>query len=74
MGDVIHVDFSKKNEVEDTYIITSDLADYLNSLRGMGVEEDDILETLDAINDMNAYFAADDEVKQFANGWLEQFL
>lgn len=74
MSNVIHVEFGKKNEVEDTYYITPDLNDYLDSLREMGVEEQDILDTVDAINDMDAYFAADEEVQQFANGWLEQFL
>lgn len=74
MNNVIHVDFSKKNVTQEVFVLDSDLTAYLNSLRDMGVEEDDILETIDAINDMESYFAADDEVKQFANGWLEKFL
>lgn len=74
MNNVIHVDFSKKNVTQEVFVLDSDLTAYLNGLRDMGVEEDDILETIDAINDMDCYFAADDEVKQFANGWLEKFL
>lgn len=78
MSNVVHVDFSKKNAEKvlqhEVFGISPDLSAYLDSLREMGVEEDDIIETIDAINNMDAYFAADDEVKQFANGWLEQFL
>ena len=51
-----------------------DLVMYLDSLREKGIEEDDILDTLDAINNANAYFAADEVVQEFADGWLNQFL
>ena len=50
------------------------LTTYLDSLRELGVDDEDILETIDAINDVDAYVAADDEVKTFADGWLNQFL
>jgi hypothetical protein len=75
MSNVIHVEFSKKNitEVPGTDTASS-LTAYLDSLREKGVDDEDILETIDAINDVNAYFAADDEVKTFADGWLHQFL
>jgi hypothetical protein len=43
-------------------------------LREQGVDDEDILETIDAINNVDAYFAADDEVKTFADGWLRNFL
>ena len=81
MSNVIHVDFGNKktvNEIEvdlfSAFGITPELAEYLDSLREMGVDEDDIYETIDAINDMNCYFAADEEVQEFANGWLHKFL
>ncbi len=76
MNNVIHVDFGKKNviELQKVFGITPDLAAYLDSLREQGVDEDDILETIDAINNMDVYFAADEEVQEFANGWLHQFL
>ena len=74
MSNVIHVDFGKKNVGLEVLGIGPDLVAYLDSLREMGVDEDDVLETLDAINNMDSYFAADDEVKEFANGWLENFL
>jgi hypothetical protein len=50
------------------------LTAYLDSLREKGVDDEDILDTIDAINNVDAYFAADDEVKTFADGWLHQFL
>lgn len=80
MGDIIHIDFSKKNtidnqeDVNNVFGISPELADYLDSLREQGVDEDDILETIDAINDMSSYFTADDVIREFANGWLHQFL
>ena len=74
MGEVIHVEFGKKNTVQEAFVISSDLAAYLDSLRELGLEEDDILDVIEAINNVDSYFAADDEVKEFANGWLEQFL
>ena len=76
MNNVIQVEFGKKNDIQkvpgtDTAL---SLTAYLNSLREQGVDDEDILETIDAINDMDVYFAADDEVKAFADGWLHQFL
>jgi hypothetical protein len=52
----------------------SSLTAYLDSLREQGVDDEDILDTIDAINNVDSYFAADDEVKTFADGWLHQFL
>ena len=76
MNNVIHVEFGKKNNVQgvpgtDT---APSLTAYLDSLREQGVDDEDILETIDAINNVDAYFAADDEVKIFADGWLQKFL
>ncbi len=76
MSNVIHVEFGKKNdaqEVPGTDTALS-LSAYLDSLRERGIDDEDILETIDAINDMDVYFAADDEVKTFADGWLQKFL
>jgi hypothetical protein len=63
----------------DLYELTSvpdmsSLTAYLDSLRAMGAEDEDLIEVIEAINDMDVYFAADDEVKAFADGWLHQFL
>lgn len=76
MGEVIQVQFGKTNTIQrvpgtDT---ASSLTAYLDSLREKGIDDEDILETIDAINNADAYFAADDEVKTFADGWLHQFL
>ena len=71
MNNVIHVDFSKKNNTQE---VPESLTAYLDSLREQGVDDEDILDTIDAINNVDAYFAADDEVKSFADGWLHQFL
>ena len=76
MSNVIQVDFGKKNvtqEVPGTDTASS-LTAYLDSLREKGIDDEDILDTIDAINNVDAYFAADDEVKTFADGWLHQFL
>jgi hypothetical protein len=76
MSNVIQVEFGKKNvtqEVPGTDTASS-LTAYLDSLREKGIDDEDILETIDAINNVDAYFAADDEVKTFADGWLHQFL
>lgn len=70
MSNVIHVEFGKKNELLDPDSLTA----YLDSLREQGVDDEDILETIDAINNVDAYFAADDEVKTFADGWLQKFI
>ena len=76
MSNVIHVEFGKTNDIQivpgtDTAL---SLSAYLDSLREQGVDDEDILETIDAINNVDAYFAADDEVKTFADGWLQKFL
>ncbi len=71
MGEVIQVEFGKKNVTQE---VPDSLTAYLDSLREQGVDDEDILDTIDAINNADAYFAADDEVKTFADGWLHQFL
>ena len=76
MGEVIQVEFSKKNatqEVPGTDTAHS-LTAYLDSLREKGVDDEDILDIIDAINNADAYFAADEVVQEFADGWLSQFL
>jgi hypothetical protein len=70
-NNVIHVEFGKKNVTQE---VPDSLTAYLDSLREQGVDDEDILDTIDAINNADAYFAADDEVKTFADGWLHQFL
>ena len=76
MSNVIQVEFGKKNNVQDVpgTDTAPSLSAYLDSLREQGVDDEDILDTIDAINNVDAYFAADDEVKTFADGWLQQFL
>jgi hypothetical protein len=76
MSNVIQVEFGKKNDAQEVpgTDTASSLTAYLDSLRLRGIDDEDILETIDAINDVDAYFAADDEVKTFADGWLHQFL
>jgi hypothetical protein len=71
VGEVIQVEFGKKNVTQE---VPDSLTAYLDSLRERGVDDEDILDTIDAINNADAYFAADDEVKTFADGWLHQFL
>ena len=71
MSNVIRVDFGKKNVTQE---VPDSLTAYLDSLREQGVDDEDILDTIDAINNVDAYFAADDEVKTFADGWLQKFL
>ena len=77
MNNVIHVDFGKKNAsvaATESAEIGSGLTAYLDSLREMGVDDEDILEVIDAILNKDAYFAADEVVQEFADGWLHQFL
>lgn len=66
MGEVIHVNFSKNRE--DT------ISNYLESLRDMGIDEEDVLEVQDAINDLEVYMDSDEDIKIFANSYLEKFL
>lgn len=75
MGEVIQVNFGKKNdEYQQCVTVEPSLTAYLDSLREMGVDDEDILEVIDAILDKDAYFAADEVVQEFADGWLHQFL
>lgn len=78
MSNVIHVEFSKKNAIVQQGVSLSEtdpsLTAYLDSLREMGVDDEDILEVIDAILNKDAYFATDEVVQEFADGWLHQFL
>ena len=73
MNNVIYVDFSKNTQVVSKISTDVDLVAYLDSLRDLGVDEDDILDTLDAIYDLDCYVASDNEIKEFADGWFNQF-
>lgn len=76
MSNVITVDFSKKNVIgrQVNPSIGDGLTAYLDSLRESGLDEDDVLDILDAITDMKLYLNADPEVKTFADVWIEKFL
>ena len=75
MGEVIQVNFGKKNdEYQQCVTVEPSLTAYLDWLRESGVDDEDILEVIDAINDKDVYFAADEVVQEFADGWLHQFL
>jgi hypothetical protein len=70
MNNVIHVDFSKKNNTQE---VPESLTAYLDSLREQGIDDEDILDIIDAINDVDSYVSADNVVKEFADGWFNQF-
>ena len=78
MGEVIHVEFGKTNADEQHGVpgisVDSSLNAYLDSLREAGVDEEDILDTFDAILDKDVYFESDEVIQDFADGWLHQFL
>ena len=77
MSNVVHVEFGKKNVDEVSQQGEQDsesLTAYLDSLREAGIDDEDILDVIDAINNVECYFAADDVVKELADGWLRQFL
>lgn len=62
MDNIIHVDFTRKLEPA--------LEGYLNSLREQGIDEDDVMDVLDAINDVEVYSTADDDIRLLASGWF----
>ena len=81
MSNVVHVDFGSSNDKEitmdDLQTLSTNLnslSEYLDSLREAGIDDEDILDVIDAINNVEYYFAADDVVKELADGWLHQFL
>jgi hypothetical protein len=67
MGQVIHVDFATKNPHDNG------LAIYLNYLREIGLDEDDVLDVQDAILDKDHYFDADEVIQKFADDWFNKF-
>ena len=75
MNNVIYLDFDKKNAQMQQEVPESNdlsLAAYLDHLRENGIDEDDILETINAINSYETYINADYEIQQFADGWFSQ--
>lgn len=83
MDNVIHVDFTSKttedegvqdNEFVIGVYLNTPLDHYLDSLRTLGLDEDDVQEIADAIEDYDIYAAADDVVQKFADGWLTNLL
>ena len=83
MDNVIHVDFTNKTvEAEDSQdnefvigvYLNTPLDHYLDSLRTLGLDEDDVLEVADAIDDYEIYAASDEVVRKFADGWLQNLL
>lgn len=75
MSNVIHVEFGKKNAVENIkFNEDSCLFDYLDSLRKQGIDEDDIFDVADAINSYDMYQDADEVIQQLADGWLQNIV
>ena len=79
MDNVIHVDFGNNAvDAEDELMIevqlNTELDDYLDSLRELGIDEDDVLEVEEAIADYTVYAAADEVVQELADGWLKNLL
>jgi len=83
MDNVIHVNFGNKtDDIEDgqdnEFVIgvqlNTPLDHYLDSLRTLGLDEDDVLEVADAIEDYEIYAAADDVIQKFADGWLTNLI
>ena len=67
MNNVIHVDFRKQNTNTDS------LEDYLQTLRINGIDEDDVLDTKEAIENYHMYETADQDIQLFADGWFQRF-
>ena len=79
MDNVIYVDFSNNpDDSEYEFVIEVDpnteLDHYLDSIRTLGLDEDDVLEVKEAIDDYEVYSAADEVVQTFADGWLKNLL
>lgn len=70
MTNVVYADFTKSNTVSiDHY-----LEDYLEYLRYIGVDEDDVCDVADAINDVEVYLDSDEVVKHFADNYFQSFM
>ena len=79
MDNVIHVDFSNNPDDSDYEFVLEidpniDLDHYLEGIRTLGLDEDDVLEVKEAIADYEVYAAADEVVQTFADGWLKNLL
>jgi hypothetical protein len=46
---------------------------YLNYLRAIGLDEDDVLDVQDAVLDVDHYLDADEVIQKFANDWFSKF-
>ena len=65
MGEVVYVDFQCRARTVSNP--TFDI--FLMDLRKAELDEDDILEVIDAINDPSYYETVDDEIKAIADSW-----
>ena len=75
MGEVVYVDFKQSDTIlNECFNISPEFAIYLQSLRNSGICEDDILETIDAVNDLNFYLNSDWEIQKLARGWFHRFM
>ncbi len=66
---VVYVDFAQTKSNPHRNL---GLEFYLQALRNYGLDEDDILEINEAIDDVNVYMSADEEIKFFASEWFQQ--
>jgi hypothetical protein len=62
MSNIINVDFTRK--------VNPALENYLNSLREQGLDEDDAMDVVDAINDCVAFDQADEDIQVLASAWF----
>ena len=67
MSNVIYVDFTANPKGVET---STRFEQFLALLREQGLDEDDILEVVDAIRDPEYYLTVDDDIKDIADAWL----
>ena len=67
MSNVVYVDFTVNPKGVETSMA---FEQFLSLLRSQGLDEDDILEVVDAIRDPEYYDTVDDEIKDIADAWL----
>lgn len=83
MDNVIHVNFGDKtgnteDSQENEFVIgvhlNTPLDHYLDGLRTLGIDEDDVLEVADAIDSYEFYMEADEDIRKLADGWLKNLI
>jgi hypothetical protein len=73
MGEVVYVNFQSKGKKDHNKLEGCKFSEFIADLVRVGIDSEDILEIIDAINDSTVYDLADEEIQFIVDMWENNY-